>query len=483
MLQYIINSTAIWLIGLLVFDTLLRKEAQHTYNRFYLLASLLMGLFIPLWSWDYDAIIYTNAVGQPVAEQSAAIKSAMVTAANPTILSWQQWITVVYITGVVILLLLTLKDILLIMRLLRSGSKSKDGTWTIIETDTNISPFSAFRYVFISNKKNYTPEELSMILAHEEQHGHQLHFIDVLLTRLSVIIFWFNPLVYIIEKRLLMVHEYQADSIVKDDPTTYSKFLIEQSVLAAAPTLAHSFIRSPLKKRITMLTKKTTTNAKAKQLLIVPVLALSITCFAQNSFYDEPPKRDGTTVVYRGNTIEFTNPDTTPDTVEVQNPATGDIQIVVTTREPQPILLNNEKIYQPSEIQDDLEVTNSRKSSLTSVDLKKYLLSNMNNEIEQLADGEYMMIIKDIVLSSKGEIVYFEYGGLRKHEKSSDGIVNFNSIPDKVNERFAKKIATLLNNAPKQYPAKHYQKDVHCMIPNSAFYKSFTVRNKKLATF
>src|SRR5690606_14038589 len=112
-------------------------------------------------------------------------------------------------------------DVLSIIRLYRIGTKSKDGTWTIIETGKHQSPFSAFRYVFISSKANYTYEELEMILAHEEQHGHLLHFIDVLIYRIASIVFWFNPMIYLLEKRLLIVHEYQADAAVNSMPSEY----------------------------------------------------------------------------------------------------------------------------------------------------------------------------------------------------------------------------------------------------------------------
>lgn len=77
MLQYIINSSAIWLTGLIAFDIFLRKEAHHGFNRFYLLLILTAGMLIPLWSWDSDSIVYTTAVSQPC--HTLSIHSRIVT--------------------------------------------------------------------------------------------------------------------------------------------------------------------------------------------------------------------------------------------------------------------------------------------------------------------------------------------------------------------------------------------------------------------
>ncbi len=408
MLQYIINTTAIWLLGLIVFDLLLRKEAHHGYNRMYLLAMLFAGALVPLWSWDYDSVIYATGVSGPIAEQAAEVRDVIVTGTGKQLLGWEDWLQIIYITGVGISALLLAKDIIIITALYRRGAKSKDGTWTIIETGKPTSPFSAFRYVFIGNKSNYTEDELQMILAHEEQHGHLLHFVDVLVSRMFTILFWFNPVVYLLEKRLLMVHEYQADLAVRNQPSVYGKFLIEQSVLNAAPVLAHSFTRSSLKKRLLMLTRKTTTAARGKQLLIVPVLLIVMLCFTKNAFSGDEPQKDGNKITYKGNVFE--TKEYPPDTVIVMDPGTGKENMIVTKLEgPAAVItMNGEKVARVDEELSNLAVRNAYNK------IKNQIGEEVSRLMPKLSSGGYKYDIYNIVIDKKGQVVYYEIGGVEE---------------------------------------------------------------------
>ena len=411
MLQYIINTTAIWLIGLLVFDLFLRNEANHGYNRFYLLAILFAGTLIPLWSWDYDSVIYSTGVSRPIAEQSAEVRQTIVAASESTVLGREQWLMIVYATGAGIFTLLLLRDVFSIVRLYRNGEKSKDGIWTVIETGKQQSPFSAFRYVFISSRNNYTEEELNMILAHEEQHGHMLHFIDVLLIRVANILFWFNPLIYIIEKRLLLVHEYQADKAVTNNPSTYGRFLVEQSVLSSAPVLAHSFIRSPLKKRILMLTRKTTTLAKGKQLLLLPVLAIAMLSFTENAFSQGgDKKKDGNKITYKGNVFETVA--FPPDTMFAEDPVTGEIRMVITTRDiPDAVLrMNGETIYYTSPQNATLAMRSAEN------EIKTEIGKTLQKFSKQLGKGRYVYDLYNIIIDKKGRTVFYEMNGIEPYD-------------------------------------------------------------------
>lgn len=465
MLQYIINTTAIWLLGLIVFDLLLRKEAHHGYNRLYLLLVMFAGALVPLWSWDYDAVIYTTGVSRPIAEQTAVVRDAIVAGTEQQLLGWEDWLQIIYLSGVGIGVLLFFKDIITIVLLYRSGVKSKDGTWTVVETGKATSPFSAFRYVFVSSRDNYSHDELQMILAHEEQHGHLLHFIDVLICRLFTILFWFNPMPYLLQHRLLMVHEYQADAAVKNNPSTYGQFLIEQSVLNTAPVLAHSFTRSPLKKRILMLTRKTTAFAKGKQLLIAPVMLIAMLCFTKNAFSGDEPKKDGNKITYKGNVIGFGDKRGN-DTVEVTDPATGVTNIVITSFEPLPLTLNGETIYRQPDRNDGGDYINvaTTGSTLNNTDLKRHMLDKMKKEFSKLDDGIYdFNPAQHVVLDKNGKVAYYEVGSFSKIVTKGKS-ENWEQLNDKIKKRWSKKIGFILNNLPVYEPATKDGKAVPVLI-------------------
>lgn len=483
MLQYIINSSAIWLIGLIVFDLFLRNEAQHGYNRLYLLAILFAGAFIPLWSWDYDSVLYTTDTLMPVVQTTATVQQTITDVAdNNVIKTSTNWPVLIYCIGVMFMLLYSIKETVALINMYRKGKKSKHGTWTIIETGKSISPFSAFRYVYISNKESYDPKELDMILMHEEQHGHLLHMIDLLLTRIGCIIFWFNPLVYIIEKRLLMVHEYQADKAVRSDTTAYGQFLIEQSVLGAAPILAHSFIRSPLKKRILMLTRTTTILAKSKQLVILPVLLISGLCFAQNTITDSKIKKDGNKYTFRGNIVEYNRVSPATDTVMVQDPSTGEMRMVIGRKAPSPVKINGEPIYNnysirtPGKFGGDV----STQSSFSGQGLKMYLLTNMQKEIKRLRNGKYQLGVQDVVIDKKGKIVFYRLEELASVLDKPVNNSRVRPLDKETLDKFAKKISTLIDKMPTNTPADIEGTPVYST--KNGFWTRFTVKDKKLVS-
>ncbi|HYD22094.1 MAG TPA: M56 family metallopeptidase, partial [Flavipsychrobacter sp.] len=396
------------------------------------------GALVPLWPWDYDSVIYANETSRPIIEQTAEVREAIVAGSGQTLLGWEQWLQIIYLAGAAIFCLLLLKDVVIIARLFHSGKKSKDGTWTIIETGKNMSPFSAFRMVFINGKENYTEEELAMILAHEEQHGHLLHFVDVLLIRAANIVFWFNPMIYLLEKRLLLVHEYQADKAVKNNPSEYGRFLVEQSILNAAPVLAHSFIRSPLKKRILMLTRKTTAIARGKQILVAPVLLLAILCFTKNAFSGDEPQKNGNKITYKGNVFE-TQP-FPPDTMMVQDPATGEMRIVITKRDvPDAIVtMNGEAIFYTSQENATIEMRNAENSIKTKIGIM------LGKQSKKLSTGKYVYDLYNIVIDKKGNIAYYELNGIEPYKERYGLGSEGSPIPTDVKAEIDKAIAKIL---------------------------------------
>jgi hypothetical protein len=306
MLQYLINLTGIWLLSLAVFDLFLRKESYHNYNRLYLLATMLAGMIVPLLQWQDSARrLYPAAVEAPMANVIKAKGNVVAAARSANNLSWEQWLLVLYIAGMVVAAGLLLKDIIKLVAYYRSGRRSGSDGWTVVETGNGHAPFSFFNLLFVCSKIDYSAEEWQMILQHERRHTKLRHFVDLLLLQLSKVAFWFHPLVYIYSKRLLLVHEYQADHVGSQRPQVYGRFLVEQAVLHAAPSVTHSFNRSPIKKRIVMLTRKSSSIAKGKMLVLLPLAFASILCFSQNSFSQKAA--NGEPVVILGNYSNLSN--------------------------------------------------------------------------------------------------------------------------------------------------------------------------------
>ncbi len=285
MLQYLLNTTAIWLISLVMFDLFLRRESYHSYNRFYLLFTFLLGAFLPLLHWQNNDQIYETAIAKPIQQVITLKESIVNTTAAPTdtSINWQQWLFIIYLAGVFVVLCLLVTEIIKLSSAFTT-KRSYEGSWTVIETGKEHAPFSFLNTLFVCSRAQYNDEEWSMILSHEKRHTSLFHIADLLLMQLGRILFWFHPLVYLYNNRLLLVHEYQADNTSARQPQVYGKFLIEQALLQSAPSLSHSFNRSPIKNRILMLTRRSSAAARTKMLVFIPLLLVCVLCFSKNIF-------------------------------------------------------------------------------------------------------------------------------------------------------------------------------------------------------
>lgn len=485
MLQYLFNLTAIWLCSLLLFDIFLKNESYHRYNRLYLLLTMLMGALLPLWHWE-DPVIYHTPVGQPLYNASSVQKII----ASPTVqathsINVEQVITIAYLLGAGIALLLLVKDIVLLLGYYRKGHKSKEGRIIIIETGKAHGPFSVFSYVFINSRSQYTGDEWQVLLRHEARHNTLRHIIDLLILQAAKVVFWFHPLIYVYQKRLLLVHEYQADEMLGYEPKAYGKFLIEQALLQTAPVITHSFNRSPIKKRITMLTRKSPKGHGAKLLIALPLTLCCMICFTQSSYSF---KHDGKNIVrFKGNKFEFSDDSKEPlllrpapgnplDTVHNHTPGAvkmhGDLEFTmnkpsdnhpvksviptqkdnVTTfsvmRFGAPLKMNGDSIYTAK---NGMLLANPTGKEKT---LTEYLFYTLSDDLSQLPDGKYSIDIMYPIIDKDGRLVYYENQGVSIYHHANDAM-------DKgLKKKIDAAITRALDNAPALKPTMENGKAV-----------------------
>lgn len=460
MVQYILNASAIWLLSLLMYDLLLRRESYHSYNRFYLLFTLLLGALFPLISWNDDGALYGNAA--PV-QQVIQVKHRIENASQPAASSFDvgYWIWLLYLAGLVISVLLLLADAARILILYKKGKKSHENV-TIIETGGEHTPFSLFNMLFVNNRDRYSGEEWEMIAQHESKHQRLFHFADILLMQLAKIIFWYHPLIYVYNKRLLMVHEYQADVIAKGSPKQYGQFLIEQSMLKSAPALSNSFNRSPIKNRIIMLTKRSSRAARIKTLVFIPLVLTCIICFAQSKS-SHKKERKGDIVTFRGNQFELSK-ERPGDTVFLENPVTGAQEMKVTRITQYPVKVNGETIYSIEDVKERPGIAGQ------DIPLRAYLAQKLEKELGKLPDGRYDMSVSYIVTSAKGAIVYYDFDGIRSLQKTSAGPMQ---IPEELAKDINQKMENVLDNV-KVSPAKNNGKAVACLTNSGKIFPCVT---------
>ena len=267
---FLAKLTLAWGVFALIYDLLLRRETFFRANRAYLAGALLFGLVLagtedlPTW-WQVmgiakpagEAAFWTNPVLTVSARQVDMAQHA-------DWLLWA-WMVVCLLGGFRLAY-----GLVCLFRLARNGRKERlpNGLWLVRSADITM-PCSFFRWVFVPAA---TPVSDAM-LAHECAHARAWHSLDVLLLEGMAVLFWFHPLVYWYRRALRTVHEYEADAAAARLTTKkqYGLLLIGQAQSGMSLAFVNHFFQSPLKQRLFMLTKKTSSANKIwNYALVIP---------------------------------------------------------------------------------------------------------------------------------------------------------------------------------------------------------------------
>lgn len=123
------------------------------------------------------------------------------------------------------------------------------------------------------------------ILIHEQAHIACRHSWDVIWLSVVEIIQWFNPLVWMLSKDMIAIHEYEADRIVLQNDIDAMHY---QFTLIAESTKEHNYLfvnrlhASQVKQRIAMMNHKASTHKHQwKYLYLLPLIGIGMAVYAQ----------------------------------------------------------------------------------------------------------------------------------------------------------------------------------------------------------
>lgn len=273
MTHYIIQTLVSQLLFLAVYDLLLKKETFFQWNRVYLLITPLLSLLLPLVK---ITALQTVVPQELIVTLPEIILGNMQTPAeSPQITataSFPVWQTV-FFTGMLLSLFLffwKLWKIIRLKRLRKTTTSSPIGFVVIPESNT---AFSFANTIFLG--ENLSENAKNQIIAHELVHIRQKHFLDLLFFEALRIVFWFNPLIYIFQKRTAALQEYIADAeIAASGKKEYYQSLLSQVFQTEHISFINTFFNhSLIKKRIVMLQKsKSRKIFQWKYALIIPIV-------------------------------------------------------------------------------------------------------------------------------------------------------------------------------------------------------------------
>jgi TonB-dependent SusC/RagA subfamily outer membrane receptor len=286
MLVFIIKSAITLALLYSVFFLFLSKETFHRFNRLMLIGIMIASFVVPMFHITTE---HPTIINQEVQQMEQLMQDEIIVIYEDEAsdvqsqITWVQALKWIYVAGVAVMLIITIIQVINLVRLMRGGVRQTDEQGnTIILIHGDIPPFSIFKYIVMS-VKDYETGRL-YILTHEQEHIGLGHSYDLLLIQVLKIIQWFNPFVWFISRDLKTIHEYEADQAVINqgiDAKQYQLFLVKKVVGNRLQPFTNNLNHGSLKKRIAMMyQKKSNRWLMLKSLCAIPVVALTVSAFA-----------------------------------------------------------------------------------------------------------------------------------------------------------------------------------------------------------
>jgi hypothetical protein len=302
--------------GLLFFyyHIALRNKLFHQWNRFYLLAAIVLSLVVPCVQFNIEtarnekelASIRLLDVVYTADEYIADINTK-----QPDISSNGQWSTIAYCMVSIAVLIFFILALLRIRSIVRSHSVMPIDDIKFVNTEEKNAPFSFLNYVFWNKQIELDSPSGEHIFKHELVHVREKHSLDKLFIQLVLVVYWANPFFWFIRRELKMIHEFIADkkSVGHSDAHVFATMILQSSYPSHFNHLTNQFFQSSIKRRLTMLTKKHNARISYSN----RILALPLMAFIAFAFTVKPTnvKKDYT---------EFLKSLTVLDTVEFKRP-------------------------------------------------------------------------------------------------------------------------------------------------------------------
>jgi len=289
---FIAKSSGLIALFFIAYYFLLRKETFFTANRWFLLMGLFTSVILP---W----IVFTTIVWvEPTANNLDWSNVPIMPIQKESLeINWNYVMLAIYSIGLLILIIKFAIDFYSLNSVLKGKNAQQQADFKFIDTTENIAPFSYFNTI-VYNSSLYSESEMESILEHEKVHSEQYHTIDVLITRIFCILFWFNPFIWLYKKAILQNLEFIADSEAAkkiSDKKAYQLTLLKITTHENCVVLTNHFYQSLIKKRIVMLNTNQSKKWNSwKYTLVIPALVAFVLLFQVEVIAQEKsaPKED-----------------------------------------------------------------------------------------------------------------------------------------------------------------------------------------------
>lgn len=256
-MQYLLESSLYMLLFFGIYQLLLARENTYTFNRFYLLSSLVLALVFPLLDWSMEFTLNRSmAEYLPVFENQEQGRGAAMSTEDT--FSWGSLIALGYLLGAGVRLLIVLWQVGRLVRNISRGIPVHLDGYPLLLLEGNIPLHSFLGYVFVS-KSQFADRQLEeALLQHEWAHVRQRHSYDLLALGLLSVFYWFNPILRWYRNAIQLNHEHLSDRAVLRNGTaliTYQQLLFKNIATYSEIPMASPLQFSLTKKRFEMMPK------------------------------------------------------------------------------------------------------------------------------------------------------------------------------------------------------------------------------------
>ncbi len=282
---HIIKSSLCLIAFYLSYKAFLSKETFYKANRFILLTIIVASVLLPFFRITIREPVVATVSGHLTGIEHLLLKKEITLNSFPanTGDSFYFLLFLVYVLGALTQLIITIVNFVKIYRLVYQAEHFTYGNYKLAVTRHEQSAFSWGKYIVLSeNDYNNNPE---IIIRHELVHLNRCHFYDLLLAELAIVIFWFNPVIWLLKAELKNIHEFEVDDTLLQqgiDAKEYQLLLIKKAVGAKNYAIVNTFSQSKLRIRIRMmLRQKSNPWAGLKYLSLIVLTLTSIIAFAR----------------------------------------------------------------------------------------------------------------------------------------------------------------------------------------------------------
>ena len=275
---YLIKSSGLIALFYLAYHFMLRKETFFTSNRWFLLLGLFTSVLLPL-------VVFTKIIWvepTPVNYDWSSLPITTTVNKDHTVEYIYLGLALLYCMGALFLLTKFGFDFYSLQKVFKGKIIKRQADFKFIDLQDNLAPFSFFNTI-VYNSSLYSSSELENILEHEKVHSEQNHTVDVLISRLFCILFWFNPFIWLYKKAILQNLEFIADSEATkkiSDKKAYQFTLLKITTHENCVAITNHFYQSLIKKRIVMLNKNQSKKSNSwKYTLVLPALVAFVSLF------------------------------------------------------------------------------------------------------------------------------------------------------------------------------------------------------------